>query len=187
MRETRHGITRAAAAALLGAAALAAGPRPAAAGGLHDFDFLAGHWHVHHRRLQQRLAGSHEWLEFGGSAAARLLMDGAGNVDDNVIELPDGAYRAVTLRAFDPATGLWSIWWLDGRRPAGPLDPPVRGRFEGGVGTFYADDTYEGRPIRVRYRWSGITRAACHWEQAFSADGGRTWETNWTMEFRRAD
>jgi len=154
--------------------------------GLHDFDFLVGEWRVHHRRLKERLAGSHEWIEFEGTCSMRKLMDGWGNVDDNVLDMPGGSYRGVGLRSYDPKTGQWAIWWLDGRNPFGALDPPVKGRFENGVGTFSTDDTLNGKTIRVRYMWSQITPTSAHWEQAFSADAGKTWETNWTMEFRRA-
>jgi hypothetical protein len=153
--------------------------------GLHDFDFLAGEWHVQHRRLKERLSGSHDWLEFEGTMSAMPIMGGAGNMDDNVLDMPGGAYRAVTVRAFDPKSGLWAIWWLDGRNPGGDLDPPVKGSFQNGVGTFYADDRFEEKPIRVRFLWSHITATTCRWEQAFSPDAGKTWETNWTMEFRR--
>ena len=72
-------------------------------------------------------------------------------MDDNVIDLPGDAYRAVTLRAFDPKTGLWAIWWLDGRDPGANLDPPVKGGFDGGVGTFFADITFSGKPVRMRF------------------------------------
>jgi len=153
--------------------------------GPHDFDFLVGHWQVHHRRLKERLADSHEWIEFEGTSTTQKVMGGQALTDDNVLDLPAGAYRAVGLRAFDAQTGSWSIWWLDGRMPQGPLDPPVRGRFRDGTGTFFADDTFNGRPIRVRFQWSRITATSCRWEQAFSPDGGATWETNWEMEFRR--
>jgi hypothetical protein len=153
--------------------------------GLHDFDFLMGEWRVRHRRLKERLAGNNQWIEFAGTLSARKLMEGAGNVEDNFLDLPGGAYRAVGLRSFDAKSGQWSIWWLDGRMPLGPLDPPVRGRFENGVGTFLAEDTFNGKPIRVRYVWSQITRVSCRWEQAFSPDGGKTWETNWVMDFTR--
>jgi len=157
----------------------------AESGGVHDFDFFAGRWRVHHRRLRQRLARSQDWVEFEGTTAMHTLLGGRGNVDDNVLELPGDPYRAVTLRTFDAATGEWSIWWVDGRSPRGPLDPPLRGRFENGVGVFYADDTFDGRPIRVRFIWSRITPTSCHWEQAYSPDGGKSWETNWEMDFAR--
>ena len=153
--------------------------------GAHDFDFLAGEWRVHHRRLKQRLAGSHDWAEFEGTCVTRLLMGGLGNVDDNVIELPEGTYNGVGLRSYDPATAQWTIWWLDGRRASADLDPPVRGRFDHGVGTFYANDTLRGKPIRVRYTWSHITASSAQWEQAYSPDEGKTWETNWEMKFER--
>jgi len=155
--------------------------------GLHDFDLRVGKWTAHHRRLKERLAGSHEWQEFEGTCDFRSLMDGWANMDENVFDMPGGVYRGVTLRAYDPKTGQWAIWWLDLRNPFGDLDPPVKGRFENGVGTFYADDTLRGKPIRVRFIWSKITATGAHWEQAFSPDGGKTWETNWTTEFKRAE
>ena len=112
-------------------------------------------------------------------------MGGYALVDDNVLEFPPASYRAAGLRSFDAKSGQWSIWWLDSRTPLGPLDPPVRGRFQDGVGTFLADETFNGKPIRVRFTWSKITPTSAHWEQAFSPDGGATWETNWVMDFRR--
>ena len=151
---------------------------------VHDFDFYMGSWRVHHRRLRERLAGSDEWDEFEGTSRAWPILDGAGNVDDNVLELPTGTYRAISLRTFDPATDQWSIWWLDGRSP-GRLDPPVVGSFKDGVGTFLAADTFNGRRILVRFLWSDITDTTCRWEQAFSTDGGTTWEVNWVMESTR--
>jgi hypothetical protein len=152
---------------------------------VNDFDFLSGRWRVLHRRLRSRLTHSHDWEVFAGTCEARAILGGQGNVDDNVLELPGGTYRAATLRAFDSKTGTWVIWWLDGRNPK-RLDPPVTGSFERGIGTFYGSDTWEGKPIRVRFIWSDIAAGLARWEQAFSDDDGRTWETNWNMEFRRS-
>jgi hypothetical protein len=163
-------------------------PKPLAApnlSGLHDFDFKAGKWKARHRRLKERLAGSTEWVEFDGTAEHFAVMDGWANVDDNVFNMPGGAYRGVSLRSYDPKSGQWAIWWLDGRNPFGELDPPVKGRFENGVGTFYADDTLRGQKIKVRFTWSHITPLSARWEQAFSPDGGKTWEVNWVTEFER--
>ncbi len=174
--------------AAAGAAATQDTPAPAKTAnlaGLHDFDFLVGDWRVRHRKLRERLADSHDWAQFDGTLSVRKLMDGWGNVGDNVFNLPDGVYRGASLRAYDPQTGQWSSWWLDGRSPAGKLDPPIRGSFKNGVGTFAADDTLDGKPIRVKATWSRITPTSVHWEQAFSADGGKTWEVNWTSEFQR--
>jgi hypothetical protein len=151
--------------------------------GLHDFDFEIGEWRVHHRVKSP--ADSHQWVEFDGICSARSLMDGRANVEDHMFNRPTGVTRGVGLRAYDPKTAQWAIWWIDGRDPFGALDPPVIGRFDNGVGTFYSDGTLDGKPIRARYIWSNITPTSAHWEQAFSFDVGKTWETNWIMEFRR--
>lgn len=149
-----------------------------------DFDFLRGHWLVRHRRLRQRLTGCGDWDEFLGHCRMQPVMGGLGNVDDNLLHLPGGDYRAVTLRAFDARTRRWAIWWLDGRSPHS-LDVPVLGGFENGVGVFEADDVLGGQPIRVRFTWSETATDSPCWAQAFSSDGGATWETNWTMRFER--
>ena len=158
---------------------------PTVAAGVHDFDFLVGEWRAHHSLLKDRLADCHEWIEFDGTLSMRTTMGGAGNVDDNVVNKPGGSYRAMGVRAYDSKTDQWAIWWVDGRNPFGDLDPPVKGRFQDGIGTFYADDTFRGKPVRVRFVWSQITPTSAHWEQAFSPDGGKTWEVNWRTDLTR--
>jgi hypothetical protein len=107
-----------------------------------------------------------------------------GNVEDNVLYFPQGQVRAAAFRSFDPVSRSWSIWWLDGRVPHN-IDAPVVGAFVAGVGLFYADDILEGHAIKVRFTWNPNPGGNPLWEQAFSGDGGSTWETNWTMDFQR--
>ena len=150
--------------------------------GEHDFDFLHGEWRVRHRKLATRLAGADDWYEFDGTSSTRPILAGYGNIEDNTINEPGGAYRAAAVRAFESDTGLWRIWWLDLRSPT-EIGPPVVGRFEGGRGEFLADDHWNQQPIKVRFVWHtnhGITPL---WEQSFSQDGGNTWELNWSMQF----
>jgi hypothetical protein len=148
---------------------------------LHDFDFLHGTWRVVHRKLRERLAGCEEWLTLHGTAEVRPVLRGLGNIDRFTFDGDD--FEGMTLRLFDLEAQRWSIHWSDTRR--GRLDPPLYGTFENGTGTFYGDDTHSGHPIRVRFLWRDLGPAAASWEQAFSADEGQTWETNWTMQFTR--
>lgn len=152
--------------------------------GVTDFDFFIGDWQVRHRRLKERLLDCHEWLEFHGSTSVSKILGGTGNIDDNLLELPGGTYRAATLRVFDVDKGIWSIWWLDGRYPT-HLDVPMQGKFINGIGEFYADDTFAGQAIRVRFLWSMPAPDQPRWEQAFSVDAGINWEINWVMDFQR--
>jgi hypothetical protein len=89
------------------------------------------------------------------------------------------------VRAFDPAAARWSVWWIDGRDPLAAIDPPMRGRMEGGGGTFLGETRVNDKPTATRFIWSGMTAKSARWEQAYSADGGQTWETNWIMEFQK--
>lgn len=150
-----------------------------------DFDFYIGSWNISHKRLNERLSGCTEWTTFAGTCVTQKILGGYGNIDDHIIEIPTGTYRAFTLRSYDTNRRTWSIWWLDDRNP-GHLDVPVVGTFKDHIGTFYAEDTIAGQPILVRFQWFSSNPDAPRWEQAFSPDGGRSWETNWIMEFTRA-
>lgn len=178
------------AAASLTAPALATQDKPAPGhapdlSGLHAFDLRVGTWKMHNRVLPDRLMGSHAWETWEGTQTFRQMMGGYANVDENVFHTPRGDYNGVTLRAYNNQTGEWAIWWLDGRKPFDSLDPPMKGRFKDGVGIFYAKDTLRGRPVLVRFLWSKFTPNSAHWEQAYSGDGGKTWETNWITDFER--
>ena len=141
-------------------------------------------------RLPRRHLGRHQqaaqglprqdspWEEFPAVSRASRHFDGAANFDE--IEFPTEGFSGITLRLYDPERQEWSLYWANKR--TGKLFPAVIGSFTDGRGEFYGDDTHEGQPIRVRFIWSDITANTAHWEQAFSADGGATWVTNWTMD-----
>jgi len=148
-----------------------------------DFDFLAGRWDVEHHRLVKPLTGSDEWDVFGGSSTvARTYFDGSISIDE--IALPERGFSGLSLRLFSPRTRDWTIYWVNSRD--GILQPPVRGRWEDGVSRLRGDEElYDGQRVHVTYEWSDVTDTTARWQQAFSADGGRTWETNWVMNFTR--
>jgi hypothetical protein len=151
--------------------------------GIGDFDFLVGRWDVVNRRLISPLSGVREWDEFPATVTCRGSLMGGGAVLDE-IHFPTKNVTSLTLRLYDVERDEWSLHFANSQD--GVLRPPVRGRFhEDGRGEFHGDDTHEGRRIRCRFLWFGITADKAHWEQAFSVDGGRTWETNWTMEYTR--
>ncbi len=151
--------------------------------GRNDFDFLIGTWKVHHRMLTARLKGSTDWVEFEGDTVARKILNGLGNLDENIIHMPTGPVHEISLRLFNPQSKEWSIHWSTDRM--GTLDIPMIGNFKDGRGEFYALEVFESRHVYSRFIWSKLMANSCQWEQALSADGGRTWETNWIMEFKR--
>ena len=152
--------------------------------GRADFDFLIGSWTSRQRRLRERLKGSDSWEEFPASLEVRKILGGMGNVDELVMERESGVMRGVTLRLFDLQSRQWSIYWADGIH--GALAVPEVGAFKDGRGEFYAQEPFEGRMIFSRFVWLQQTETSCRWEQAFSEDGGKTWETNWVADFTRA-
>ena len=150
-----------------------------------DFDFLMGSWHVANRRLKRGSPG-----RTTGRSSRRLRSHSRSSTASGTRTCSttdhDGGFVGMSFRFFDPERQRWSIYWADSRRP-GELDPPLFGHFDGEAGVFHGEDVFRGRPILVRFIWSGVTTPTPRWEQAFSDDGGRTWETNWVMDFTPAE
>lgn len=157
-------------------------PIPTRTGGVHDFDYFAGAWTTRQRRLKERGVGSSDWDEFPGRLCMTPYLGGLATVDE--LHFPTKGWSGLTLRAFDVEKRQWSIYWVNGK--TGTVGTPVVGGFQGNRGEFYGPDEDGGRPVTVRYTWTKVDQDHARWEQAFSYDG-RTWETNWTADFTRAD
>jgi hypothetical protein len=160
---------------------------PAYHDGSHDFDFLIGDWKAHVRRLPNRLVGSHEWIEYDGISNHHKILDSNANFEQFEVTSTDGKQhlKAQTLRLYNPDTHQWSIYLLDVDKGSLPM-PPVVGGFTGNRGEFYDQEAYKGRAIFVRYLWLNLSPISARMEQSFSADGGKTWETNWICELSRS-
>jgi hypothetical protein len=157
----------------------AATPRDGSA----DFDWIFGNWHATFKRLREPLSGKHDWYSFDGNANIRPFWDGRGNFETGHLNSPLGPIDYATLRLYDAKTQQWSIYWATAKNGLGT--PPEVGSFDSnGVGKFYAwHDTYNGRPIASRYVWTPVDAPKhYHFEQAFSVDGGKTWEVNWISD-----
>jgi len=148
-----------------------------------DFDFFVGKWKVHNKKLNARLKNCEEWTEFEALSECRKILGGFGNTDSFRTEFGGVPFEGMTLRLFNPQTKLWSIYWADSNLVV--LDVPQIGSFENNVGKFYARDVFEEKEIIVQFNWDATTSNVPVWSQAFSADGGETWEWNWYMTFQR--
>jgi len=154
--------------------------------GSHDFDFIVGNWKSHHRRLRNPLTGSNTWVEFDGTSVGKTLWDGRVSEDESVFNDPAGRIEGLTVRFYNQKTHQWSIYWASNTL-GGLALPPVVGQFDvkNGRGEFFDQEPFKDRMILVRYLWFDITPDSCRWEQAFSDDGGKTWETNWIQYIER--
>ncbi|HTU82572.1 MAG TPA: hypothetical protein VMF61_10610 [Candidatus Acidoferrales bacterium] len=169
------------------AIALPASPvTPTARDGRDDFNFLLGHWHTHYRVLRDRLAGSHTWDDCDGTSIVTPFWNDSGNLEVGDLHCPPprGYVEGITLRTYSAATHQWSLYW--GTKKTGLAMPPQVGHFNAdGIGDFYDNETFRGRPIVVRYRWR-LLHGLPHFEQAYSADAEQSWETNWICDYTRA-
>jgi hypothetical protein len=158
--------------------------------GQHDFDFEHGSWKIHLSRRVKRLEGSNEWVEFDGTSVTKPIWGGKGNVEQFETDSAGRHIEGLTLRVYNPTTHQWSIYWASSSDPdLGTPMTPMIGQFNAdGTGEFYDQELWQGRSVIVRFIWSKITPTSAHFEQAFSADGGKTWEVNWiTDQTRTAD
>ena len=149
---------------------------------IHDFDFEFGSWDVKVHRLKNPLSGSNEWIDHGGSTVAYKLLDGRANVVEVTNDAPTGRSQFLAIRLYNPESHQWALTFA--HAASGTIDTPVYGSFDSGRGEFYGTDTYKGRAILVRLLFFP---GADNWksEQAFSSDGGKTWETNWVTTYKR--
>jgi len=178
-------------------AALALAVRPAATGadpahaveprdGQHDFDFEIGKWKLKLKRLKERLHNSHDWEEFNGTSVTRPAWGGKAQLEEFEVDSPSaGHIEGMTVRLYSPTSHQWSLYWANQKN--GRFDIPTVGEFKDGRGEFYDHEMWEGRMVLVRYIWSNITPKSAHFEQAFSPDGGKTWEVNWITDQTRVE
>jgi hypothetical protein len=145
--------------------------------GQHDFDFEIGTWKTHLRRLLDPLTGSTTWVEYEGTSVVRKVWNGRANLVELVADGPAGHFEGLNLRLYNPQSHQWSLNFANSK--SGTLSPPTIGEFKNGRGEFFAQETLNGRAILVRFVISDITPDSCRFEQAFSDDGGKTWEVNW--------
>ena len=151
--------------------------RTAPRDGQHDFDFEIGTWKTHLRRLLRPLTGSTTWVEYEGTTVVRKVWNGRANLVELEVDGSTGHIQALSLRLYNPESHQWSLNFANSA--AGTISPPTIGEFKNGRGEFYDQETLNGRAIMVRFVIFDITPNSCRFEQAFSDDGGKTWEVNW--------
>src|SRR5215217_1615160 len=156
-----------------GAAVTAPAP-PGARDGQHDFDFEIGTWKTHLKRLLRPLTASTTWVEYDGSTVVRQVWNGRANLVELVVDGTAGHIEALSLRLYNPESRQWSLNFSNSS--VGTLAQPTIGEFRNGRGEFYDQETLNGRAILVRFIISNITTDSVHFEQAYSGDGGKTWE-----------
>lgn len=163
----------------------AASPAPALPGGQHDFDWEIGTWDTRLRRLSKPLSGNTSWLEYAGTTVVKPLMDKRSNIVEFDVNGAAGRIAGVSLRLYQPASGKWTLHFAN--LANGLMTEPMEGSFSEGRGTFFGRDVLNGRPILVRFLIIPVNRNQWRFEQAYSADDGKTWEYNWiAIDTRRA-
>ena len=146
----------------------------------HGFDFELGTWKLHLKKLDHALRGSHTWAEFDTDSVTRPIWGGRGQLEQFEASGAMGRIEGLTLRMYNPQTHQWSLYWANSKD--GAIFVPQIGEFKGDTGEFYGTDIVDGKYIYVRFSWWPKT---AHFEQAFSNDGGKTWEVNWITDQTR--
>lgn len=153
--------------------------------GRHDFDFEFGSWKAHLRRRLNPQTGSNTWVEYDGTSIVRKVWEGRANLGEFNVENGQTRLQGLSLRLYNPQSHQWNISWANSND--GSLTTPMIGGFKNGRGEFYDQEIYQGKSIYARFIFSDITPASFQLEQAYSADGGKTWEPNWIATFTRQE
>ena len=162
---------------------LAANTPAARRDGRHDFDFEVGNWKTHVSRLLHPLSGADTWAEYDGVTTVRKVWDGKAVLLELTMDGAAGHFEGLSLRLYNPESRQWSLNFASSA--SGTLSTPTIGEFANGRGEFYDQETFNGRAILVRFVISNISHDAVTFEQAFSDDGGKTWEVNWKAKDTR--
>lgn len=150
---------------------------PAKLDGQKDFDWEIGKWKTHLKRLQRPLTGSTTWVEYEGTTVVRKVWGGKANLVELDVKGPAGRIEALSLRLYNPESRQWSLNFSNSA--GGTVALPAIGEFKNGRGEFFNQETLNGRAIFVRFVITCSDKNTCRFEQAFSDDGGRSWEINW--------
>jgi hypothetical protein len=111
-----------------------------------------------------------------GTKTERKIWNGRAHLEEIEADGPTGHMEGLTLFLYNPQARQWSQTFASSRD--GALGSPLIGTFKNGRGEFLGQDTFNDKAILVRAIWSDITQDSHKFEQAFSNDGGKTWETN---------
>jgi hypothetical protein len=156
---------------------------PVARDGQHDFDFNLGTSKTHISRLQHPLTGSTTWIKLEGTVVVRKVWDGRAQLEEIEADGPEGHWEGLTLFLYNPQGRQWSQTFAASRM--GTLMAPLIGEFKNGRGELFSQEPFNDRTIFTRGVWSEITPDSHRFEQAFSDDGGKTWETNFIATLTR--
>lgn len=129
------------------------------------------------QRLQRPLTGSTKWTELDGTVVVRKVWDDRANLAEIVTDGPSGHLEFLSLRLYNPQAHQWSLNFASSSSAS--FGVPMIGEFKNGRGEFYDQEAFNGRTILVRFTFASDSPNSTRDEQAFSDDGGKTWEVNW--------
>jgi hypothetical protein len=150
--------------------------------GQHDFDFELGTCKSHISRRLHPLTGSTTWVKMEAIVVVRKV-EWRRQSDGARVRQPDRSLRRIEpapLQSPIPSMELQFFQHNDGT-----MAQPLIGEFKNGRGEFIDQEPFNGKTILVRQVFTDITPDSHHFEQAFSDDGGKTWEPNFIATLTR--
>jgi hypothetical protein len=173
--------------AVVAATCLAQTGKPDDDAAAHAFDFWIGDWNIQQKILQK----NGRWLAFDARTSVSPTLDGLALIEHwegKVQFFWEGmrepkSIKGLSVRAYDPKSGKWYIYWMDTLRPY--FGSGYSGGFENGRGQFFrAWEAPNGKRLgRITFR--KISSSSVDWELAVSKDEGKNWSMLWTMHMVR--
>jgi hypothetical protein len=138
-----------------------------------QFDFWVGEWDL---TWPSEKPGE---VEHGSNNIQRIL-DGCV-VEETFSGLATNHLRGTSVSTFDARSGMWKQTWVDNE--GGYLD--FTGEFKDGQMILQREAVRDGRKFLQRMVWRNITSDALDWSWEASKDGGKTWQVNWPIHYKR--
>jgi hypothetical protein len=138
-----------------------------------QFDFWVGEWEL-------SWPGQNPGETGHGTNRINRIMDGCV-VQENFSGGDSMHLRGTSVSTFDARSGHWKQTWVDNE--GGYLD--FVGDFSNGQMILQREAVRNGTKILQRMVWKNITASEFDWSWEASSDGGKTWQVNWPIHYRR--
>ncbi len=138
-----------------------------------QFDFWLGEWDL-------TWPGEKAGETGHGTNSIKLIMDGCV-VEENFSGGESMHLRGTSVSTFNVQSDRWKQTWVDNE--GGYLD--FTGELKDGQMILQREAMRNGAKILQRMVWKNITATEFDWSWEASQDGGKTWQVNWPIHYKR--
>jgi len=146
--------------------------KPCSSSKCRQFDFWLGEWEL--------IWFDKDGNEQKGANTITSILNGCV-IQEQFDGNPAMNFKGMSVSVFNEKKDLWQQTWVDNN--GGYLD--FTGGFQNDVMTLSRETERNGQEIMQRMRWYDIEKDSIKWAWESSKDGGKSWQTNWLLYYKR--